>query len=1145
MAGGNAVARLLIDVAFDGAQAGAQADSLASKFSNMAKTIVASALGIGGALGAAGLLKSAITASSDLEQAMGGVEAVFKDSAGVIHEWAGDTSDSFRLPQAEASQFAAVVGSQLKQAGFAMRDLAPETQKLIELGGDLASTFGGTTSDAVTALSAALRGEIDPIERYGVAINQAMVEAKAMEIAQGDAAKAAEQSTIMQARLALVYEQTADAQGQAARESQTFAASQEKLSGAFNTLLTALGGPILQAAADFLSFLADILKGIEPLISAIGSLMGWFTQLPGPVQAAGLALAGLALFMGPALLTVFKAFILLIPALITGMGGMSAATGRLGVALAALSARFTSVGTAARGFGLATIGLAGGWGLAIAGAVALATFALMSWVDANREAEAAMQETASATDAFFEILKGARDDLEGVTSGKALRLKAFDLMTEDFKEHGKSVRETADLINEALGQNAPQAMQTMITGLSGNGREGQQVIDAFNTSIAKLREEATKPVGVHGAMIDTGVNDEKIAQLEKLRDGYTNMTPSIEAARDRFDAYNAVVGETPEEDKAASVEELEGALKAAQAAAKAAFEGGFGSAILAEFSDQAKAAARAAEIFNAVTDAGAGRNRDYQQSTLDMAAGLDDVKGAFKEAADAGQLNKDALLNWDIGGLANAGDKSRALTSSLLDLSAQYGVFVTQAFESGKATSSAADAQGKYNDGLAAAHVAADQARNDFMGMAQAAGLTADEAAVLADKLGIVGAAQIDDKKFDIIAQDQEAMMTMKLWEQVKLEPVTKRFIAEVPAAQTLADQMNAEIDRINATVPVTPEVGAPTTTDQSPAAAAAAGQTPGMTPVQVTPQVGAPTTAGSSPAAAAAATGQAQTTPPVTTPSVVTPPVAPPGPVGAAAATGAAQTGGQVTVGVEAPAIPDISAGLADIAASNVTVIIAADTTQAWSAVQLFKTASVVPAVVKINADPAQANNVIRAVIGGQYSTTVHLQGDSVPVNNVIRAVIGGQYSTTVHINGDSVPVNNTLRAIIGGSYSATVYIRANADGFYSVWNSLPTSRTITVTVNQVQGSVVSSAPAPALARAATFAAPSMMMARGFAAPTVASGPQATTSGGGGGSSANITIQVGVGDPDAIARAVKRVLVGRDRRTGGVVVGQMRGALA
>jgi hypothetical protein len=42
----------------------------------------------------------------------------------------------------------------------------------------MAAVFGGTAADAVDALSSALKGEMDPIERYGVTLNQAAIDAQ-------------------------------------------------------------------------------------------------------------------------------------------------------------------------------------------------------------------------------------------------------------------------------------------------------------------------------------------------------------------------------------------------------------------------------------------------------------------------------------------------------------------------------------------------------------------------------------------------------------------------------------------------------------------------------------------------------------------------------------------------------------------------------------------------------------------------------------------------------------------------------------------------------------------------------------------------------------------------------------------------------
>ena len=82
------------------------------------------------------------------------------------------------LATSEYQQMAAVVGAQLKAMGKDSGDLAGETDALIDKASDLAATFGGSTADAVAAVGSLLRGERDPIEKYGIAIKEVDVDAR-------------------------------------------------------------------------------------------------------------------------------------------------------------------------------------------------------------------------------------------------------------------------------------------------------------------------------------------------------------------------------------------------------------------------------------------------------------------------------------------------------------------------------------------------------------------------------------------------------------------------------------------------------------------------------------------------------------------------------------------------------------------------------------------------------------------------------------------------------------------------------------------------------------------------------------------------------------------------------------------------------
>src|SRR5699024_4545988 len=102
---------------------------------------------------------------------------MLQGQAEAVHRLGENASTAVGLSSRAYQESAAVLGAQLQNLGFAGDQLVGTTDGLIALGADLAATFGGTTQEAVNALSAAFRGERDPIERYGVSIKQTQVNA--------------------------------------------------------------------------------------------------------------------------------------------------------------------------------------------------------------------------------------------------------------------------------------------------------------------------------------------------------------------------------------------------------------------------------------------------------------------------------------------------------------------------------------------------------------------------------------------------------------------------------------------------------------------------------------------------------------------------------------------------------------------------------------------------------------------------------------------------------------------------------------------------------------------------------------------------------------------------------------------------------
>ena len=238
---------------------------LGTKFADVGKKVAKITAGIGLGLGAAiaSQIKPAIDAASDLEQQYGAIDSVFKELAPEMKTFA-QNAYGIGLSTADAARNATLLGSQLKGFGMDTAEASATTQQLINLGADLAATFGGTTSDAVASLSSLFKGEYNPIEKYGVALRKSDVSARlaaqGLDGLTGEALKTAE----AQAALELVLMKTTDAQGQAAREAETFAAQSETLTATLTNVRAEIGEKLLPIFVDLVKYVSeDILPAIE------------------------------------------------------------------------------------------------------------------------------------------------------------------------------------------------------------------------------------------------------------------------------------------------------------------------------------------------------------------------------------------------------------------------------------------------------------------------------------------------------------------------------------------------------------------------------------------------------------------------------------------------------------------------------------------------------------------------------------------------------------------------------------------------------------------------------------------------------------------------------------------------------------------
>ena len=232
------------------------------------------------------VIAPAIRAASDFEENTSKVNVIFGRASKSVKDFAKDAAVSLGQSQNDVLNAAGTFGTFGKAAGLAGEDLALFTTDFVALASDLASFNNTTPEEAVMALGAALRGESEPLRRYGVLLDDATLKAEAMRLGiyKGSKTLTAQQKIL--AAQSAIYKQTSDAQGDFARTADGLANSQRTLNALLKNFQIQLGQQMLPAMKDFTNGLVDIATAFGKIPTPSNDAMkkiGLFTKI---VQSA-------------------------------------------------------------------------------------------------------------------------------------------------------------------------------------------------------------------------------------------------------------------------------------------------------------------------------------------------------------------------------------------------------------------------------------------------------------------------------------------------------------------------------------------------------------------------------------------------------------------------------------------------------------------------------------------------------------------------------------------------------------------------------------------------------------------------------------------------------------------------------------------
>ena len=149
---------------------------------------------------------------------------------------------------------------------------------MIQLAADVGSFNNADPAEVIEAMGAALRGESEPMRRFGVLIDEAAIKTKGLELGVDASKTAIDKAGRAQAIYALMIEQTSAAQGDFARTSDGLANQQRINAARLEDAMTRLGEKLKPIAEAILPMLADAVIGLVDGITQVADGIGEWVQ---------------------------------------------------------------------------------------------------------------------------------------------------------------------------------------------------------------------------------------------------------------------------------------------------------------------------------------------------------------------------------------------------------------------------------------------------------------------------------------------------------------------------------------------------------------------------------------------------------------------------------------------------------------------------------------------------------------------------------------------------------------------------------------------------------------------------------------------------------------------------------------------------
>ena len=202
-----------------------------------------------------------IETASDLEEVQNVVDVTFgAEGSKKIEKWSKDASAKFGLTELQAKRYSSTLGAMMKSSGMTEDQIAEMSMSLSGLSADMASFYNMDFDTAFSKIQSGMAGMSMPLRQLGIDMSETAVSAYALEAGFDKEYSKMSEAEQMIVRYKYLMKATADAQGDFARTSNSYANSQRRVTTAFETLKAQIGDALLPIATQVSDAVAGLLE---------------------------------------------------------------------------------------------------------------------------------------------------------------------------------------------------------------------------------------------------------------------------------------------------------------------------------------------------------------------------------------------------------------------------------------------------------------------------------------------------------------------------------------------------------------------------------------------------------------------------------------------------------------------------------------------------------------------------------------------------------------------------------------------------------------------------------------------------------------------------------------------------------------------